>query len=160
MLDNIEALENIAPESIVDLHIIDNPLLSQCHISNICQYLLAPAGTVEIYNNADGCNSPDEVEQACDTTTAIPEYRTKTEFSISPNPLETSALVKYTLHQSSHVILQILDLNGREIFSIENEEQITGNYKIVIDGASLKPGVYFCVLKTNKRNQTMKMIKL
>ena len=72
LLENIEALENIALYSYFDLYIIDNPLLSQCDISNICQYLLNPTGTVEIYDNAPGCNSPEEVEEACETLSCLP----------------------------------------------------------------------------------------
>jgi len=159
MIENIEALENIAPESISDLFIIDNPLLSQCNISNICQYLLAPGGTVEIYNNAPGCNSPEELEEAC-LYISVPEYDPQTEFTISPNPFGSSVLVEYALYQSSQVIVQILDLSGREILGLVNEAQNPGEHLTVIDGTGLKPGVYFCILKTGEGIQAMKMMKL
>jgi hypothetical protein len=159
MLENIEALAYIAPESIIDLHIIDNPLLSECDIDNICLYLQDPTGTVEIFDNADGCNSPEEVEEAC-LYISVPEYDTQIELTIAPNPLGGNSFVKYTLHKSSSVAVQILDLCGREVLNLGNEFKTVGEHHAVIDGSSVKPGVYFYVLKTKEGIQTMKMIKL
>ena len=159
LLENIEALENIALASYYDLYIINNPMLSQCDINNICEYLVDPTGTIEIYDNAPGCNSPEEVEEAC-LHIFVPEYDAKTEFSITPNPFKSSALVEYTLCQMSQVTLQIHDLSGRVIISSVNELQAAGRYSIVVDGDSFQSGVYFCILKTNKGIQTKKMIKL
>ena len=42
-----------------------NPALSGCAIESICDYLNSPNGNVIIQNNAIGCDSPFEVEEAC-----------------------------------------------------------------------------------------------
>jgi len=73
MLENIEALAYISLAIYYDLYIINNPTLSQCDIDNICDYLINPSGTVEIYDNAIGCNSPEEVEEACEVLSCLPE---------------------------------------------------------------------------------------
>jgi hypothetical protein len=159
VLNDISALENLDPDSISSLHIVFNNSLSNCHIQSICDYLAAPNGYVEIHDNAPGCNNPEEVEEAC-LYISVPEYDSKIGFTITPNPLGPSSFVKYTIHKSSHVTLQILDLKGSEILSLINEIKTAGEHNAVIDGASLKPGVYFCILKTNESLQTMKMIKL
>jgi photosystem II stability/assembly factor-like uncharacterized protein len=48
-----------------DLTITGNNSLTNCAIQNICNYLNAPNGVVEIYNNGSGCNSQSEVVNAC-----------------------------------------------------------------------------------------------
>ncbi len=159
VLNDISALENLDPGSISYLHIVFNPSLSNCNIQSICDYLAAPNGSIEIHDNAPGCNSPEEVEEAC-LHISVPEYDDNTAFTISPNPVASSALLEYTLYQRSQVTLQILDLSGRKILCPVNEEQTPGDHRTVIDGKGLKPGVYFCILKTSESIQTMKMIKL
>ncbi len=72
-LVNIAGLGNISPASINNLYIYNNPLLSNCEIASICEYLLSPNGAVNIYNNASGCNSQAEVEEACETLPCLPE---------------------------------------------------------------------------------------
>ncbi len=64
-LTSLEGLDNIAPSSITGLHIYDNGSLNNCNVESICNYLLSPNGTVNIYNNAEGCNSPPEIAAAC-----------------------------------------------------------------------------------------------
>lgn len=48
-----------------DLTITGNNSLTNCAIQNNCNYLNAPNGVVEIYNNGSGCNSQSEVVNAC-----------------------------------------------------------------------------------------------
>ncbi len=65
VITDIWGLVNIDPASIADLYIADNATLSVCDIQSICEYLASPNGTVNIQNNATGCNSPVEVEEIC-----------------------------------------------------------------------------------------------
>ncbi len=64
-LTKLAGLENIDAGSISDLRIYSNALLSTCDVKSICDYLVAPNGEVEIYGNAPGCNSPEEIEEEC-----------------------------------------------------------------------------------------------
>ena len=50
-----------------NLDILFNSSLSDCDVQGICMYLSDPTGVIEIHDNAIGCNSPEEVEEACDT---------------------------------------------------------------------------------------------
>jgi hypothetical protein len=157
-LDNIEAFESINPGTIIDLHIYDNPQLSQCDISNICEYLLDPAGEVNIYGNASGCNSPEEVEEAC-LYIDIPEITATNKFNIAPNPFESTITIEIILEQNTPVTLQIFDLSGQVIETL-TEQQQTGKHTMAMDLTRLKPGVYFCSVQTTNGIQTKKMIKL
>ena len=64
-LISLSGLEKIDPGSITDLNISNNDLLSECDVQSICEYLAAPNGTVNIHNNASGCNGPGEIAQNC-----------------------------------------------------------------------------------------------
>ena len=67
-LTSLSGLENIDPSSISDLQIYGNPLLSDCTIQSLCDYLLSPNGVVDIYDNEQGCNNPGEIALQCGNT--------------------------------------------------------------------------------------------
>jgi hypothetical protein len=159
VLTSLSGLDNIDAASIDDLYIIHNSSLSTCEVQSICDYLANPNGTIKIYDNATGCNSPEEVEEACETI-SVWEISSEEKFIISPNPLESTTLIQYTLHHNSPVNLKILDLSGRVVNTLVNEFQQQGEQKVFFNVTALPPGVYFCVLKTKEVIQTRKIIKL
>ncbi|OAB79629.1 DUF7619 domain-containing protein [Cochleicola gelatinilyticus] len=69
LLSDISALSQISFSSINTLHlsITDNPSLSQCNITSVCDVLSSglPQQQIEIENNASGCTAVSEVEDAC-----------------------------------------------------------------------------------------------
>ncbi|MCK9399659.1 MAG: T9SS type A sorting domain-containing protein [Bacteroidales bacterium] len=65
MITSLAGLDNIDAGSISNLSIHDNINLATCAVQSVCFYLAAPNGTVEIYSNAAGCNSEEEVESIC-----------------------------------------------------------------------------------------------
>jgi len=65
-------LQNINPNSITDLGIYSNSILSECDVQSICAYLVNPGGTIEIYDNASGCNTQQQVEDDCEDN-CLPE---------------------------------------------------------------------------------------
>lgn len=77
-----------------------------------------------------------------------------------PNPFNPATKIKYCLPKRSLVIIQVFDLNGREVFSLKNKNQQSGFYKITFDGSSLSSGVYFYRLTADEFSQTKKMILL
>jgi len=64
-LTSLTGLDNIDEASINDVAIRDNISLSACEVESICDYLINPSGEIEIHDNATGCNSISEVEDAC-----------------------------------------------------------------------------------------------
>lgn len=67
-LSSLSGLENLTPGSVSNLTITHNGSLTSCEAESICQYLVNPKGSVNIYNNADGCDSPSEVANSCGFT--------------------------------------------------------------------------------------------
>lgn len=96
-LTSLSGIDQIGAGSIAGITIHDNPLLTACDVQSICEYLASPGGSVSIYGNAPGCNSPGEVESAC-LNVGIPEIAGKGCVRILPNPaadhiyIETSGL--------------------------------------------------------------------
>ncbi len=158
-LTNLTGLDNIDPNSIENMSIHGNGNLIECHVQSICEYMAVPNGTIEIYNNAPGCNSQEEVEATCDTLT-VKKITFDNSFLISPNPCYGSVNLQYKIYDEGVLNLDIYDITGTKVKSITTDKKIPGTYEIEIDLSDLQKGVYFCVLKTNKGIQTTKMIKL
>nr|NQU88899.1 hypothetical protein [Bacteroidota bacterium] len=71
-LVSLAGLESIEPNSITNLEISYNSSLSECHAQSICDFLVSPIGEIEIHDNAPGCNSQEEVIEACESS-CLPE---------------------------------------------------------------------------------------
>ncbi len=161
-LTDLTDLDNIEAGSITELFIVDNTSLSSCEAKSICDYLATPNGIIEIHDNAPGCNSKEEVQEACDSIASVWEICSENTFTISPNPMNPTTLIQYTLNQNSEVTLQILDLSGRLVAFLVNEVQQQGEQQVIFNTSDLPAGIYFCILKTNpaRVGQTKKIIKL
>ncbi|MBN1340371.1 MAG: T9SS type A sorting domain-containing protein [Bacteroidales bacterium] len=158
-LTSLTGLENINAGSISYLQIIYNDLLHECEVQSVCDYLAAPNGNIDIYDNAPGCNSPEEVQEACNAITSIPIFKPVKVFSIFPNPVGPTTIIKYNLSHNSPVSLKIFNISGQKIQTLVNELQNQGEQSVVFNTIGLKPGIYFCTLKTNNNIQTKKIIK-
>ena len=64
-LTSLTGLDNVQSGSIINLRIIENPVLTECNIQSLCNYLSAPNGKVEIYNNGIGCRNAGEIAISC-----------------------------------------------------------------------------------------------
>ena len=78
--------------------------------------------------------------------TDVQELSFEDTFVISPNPISSTSVIEYTLQQSSHVTIQVLNVSGQVVISLIDEQQ-QEKQQILFDGSQLKPGVYICVLK-------------
>jgi len=83
------------------------------------------------------------------------------EFKIIPNPIKSKASAEYYLVQPSKVLLKIFDLSGKEVVNLNGGFQSPGKQNLIFNTERLKPGIYFCTLKTNPAcaGQTKKIIK-
>jgi len=157
-LTSLSGLDNIDPTKIKYLYIYENPLLSICGIESICN-CLDNLDDIVIYGNANGCANQIELNSACDTT-LVPEIEHELVYSIFPNPLESGAVISYSLLNISHVTLKIHDLNGHEMVTLVNEYQHQGEQKVIFDGTNMYAGIYLCELKTDRTSSVIKIIKL
>lgn len=78
-----------------------------------------------------------------------------------PNPFNPSTTIKFDLPETNFVSLKIYNILGQQVAIIVNEELKAGRYKYSFDSkGELPSGIYFCILKTDKRTDIKKMILL
>jgi len=68
------------------------------------------------------------------------------EFSLAqnyPNPFNPNTRIKYSVPNSSKVIIKIFDMLGNEIETLVNEEKPVGTYEITWHAEQLPSGIYF-----------------
>jgi|GEM_PF-1634779 len=71
LLSDISSLNSIIEnQKLVSVRIKDNPNLAVCNVTPVCDFL-NKGGIAEIENNAEGCNTPEEV--ACCTSVTVSE---------------------------------------------------------------------------------------
>ena len=91
------------------------------------------------------------------------EITQPTEFILSqnyPNPFNPSTKIKYSIPQTSNVVIKIYDVLGSEVATLVNEEKSVGTYELNWNAANLSSGVYVYRLQAGSFVQTRKMILL
>jgi hypothetical protein len=87
------------------------------------------------------------------------EYNLSNNF---PNPFNPSTTFRYSIPQSSNVVIKVFDILGNEIETLVKEEKQVGAYEVTWYAASaaggLPSGVYFYQLKAGSFIETKKMI--
>lgn len=79
-----------------------------------------------------------------------------------PNPFNPTTVISYLLPVASYVSLKLYDVLGREVVTIVDKYQQSGNYKILLSATNfhLSSGVYFYKLTTSNFSQTKKLVLL
>jgi len=157
-LTSLSGLDNIDENSMENLRIYNNISLSTCEVQSVCDFLAAPNGTISIYDNATGCNSPEEVEEACETVN-VDETRLSDQLSIYPNPFSTSTTIEYVLTQPEKVELKIYNQLGKMIEVIQKNTQ-PGKQTLTWDANGLPSGIYFLKVQFGNELISRKMLKL
>lgn len=75
-----------------------------------------------------------------------------------PNPFNSSTIIQYTIKNADQIKLKIFDLNGREIETLINTYQMSGEYGIKWHSEGLSSGIYFYRLQVGKFSETKKLI--
>lgn len=82
-----------------------------------------------------------------------------------PNPFNPQTAIRYDLPSSGRAQLFVLDVNGRLVRTLVNEEQTAGSHSVVWNGRddagnAVASGVYFSVLDAGKHRLTRKLVLL
>jgi hypothetical protein len=157
-LTSLAGLDNIEAGSINNIFIINNSLLITCAVQSICDYLVTPTGTVEIYNNAPGCNSPEEVEEEC--FTSIKENVNEVVFDISPNPVIDYTVISMNKPCSMLAEILLYTLTGTCLKTWEFENHSSGKQSFTLNFSDLPAGIYFICLHAGNETVTKKIIKI
>jgi hypothetical protein len=82
-----------------------------------------------------------------------------------PNPFSGSTHIRYQIQETQEVVLQVFDLLGRLVTTLEKSEQTAGWYDIAWDGrddsgANVASGMYVYKLRTGSTVQIRSMIRV
>jgi hypothetical protein len=66
-----------------------------------------------------------------------------------PNPFNPKTDIRYSIGGVSHVTLKVLDVLGREMATLVNENEAPGEYTVSWDAGNLSNGVYFYKLEAS-----------
>jgi hypothetical protein len=79
-------------------------------------------------------------------------------FQNYPNPFNPNSKIKFQIPKSSHVSLKVLDIMGKEIQTLVNENLLPGTFEVSFDGSDLPSGIYYYQLQAGDFSQTKKMV--
>jgi len=108
-----------------------------------------------------GLTSELALELNFDPTVSIEDNNELNNLSVSqnvPNPFTGSTVVSYNLNEASTVSLQIMDVTGKVISTINEGSQAAGAHNISVDGTSLAVGTYFYTLTAGTYQVTKRMV--
>jgi hypothetical protein len=79
-----------------------------------------------------------------------------------PNPFNPGTMIMFNIKKSSHVILKVYDVLGKEITTLVNEEKPAGEHEVLfkINKSQVTSGVFFYQLSSGSFTATKKMILL
>lgn len=130
----LTGLDNIESYTISDLLITGNSSLSTCEVESVCAYLSSPNGDIIINSNANGCNSPEEVQDSCEANAVnIDEQFIKHILILYPNPANKELNISaegFTIDE-----ITIYTLTGQQVMQ---ERSVNG----ILDISRLQPGMY------------------
>jgi hypothetical protein len=159
MLTGIEGIRNVNVDSLWLLRITANDSLTKCSVQSVCDYLNMPEGSVEIHDNAMGCNSREEVDAACGV--GIEEVISRQSSVVSyPNPVSDLVTFDINLQDPSKVSLIISNNLGQFVVTILDESMDKGEHQVIWNANGMKPGIYFYTMQSVSQSFTGKMVVL
>ena len=84
-----------------------------------------------------------------------------TDYTLSqnyPNPFNPGTKIKYSIPQSSTVVIKVLDIIGNEIEILIADEKQAGTYELTWYVKNLPSGIYFYQLQAGNFVETKKMV--
>ncbi len=78
---------------------------------------------------------------------------------IYPNPTTGEAKISYNLDNASNVSVKVVDITGKVVYTVANENKAAGKHTLNIDATSFNSGVYYVTISTNESQVTKKLIR-
>lgn len=156
LLSDLIGLDQINFDTIYDdswinvvLEIIDNPSLSICSYSNLCEFISflenSPYPSNTIANNAEGCETIEAFLNNCNLGVKD-DYAEK--ITVYPNPTKDILTINSI---NENYELSLFDVSGRQILYEKNINKL--------DLKSIRSGVYFLIVNKDGHKITKKIIR-
>jgi hypothetical protein len=81
-------------------------------------------------------------------------------FSIYPNPFNPVTTISFNLEEAENTIIDLYNINGQKVFTVNNSILSPGRHKFRIDGNALSSGTYFVVFTSPRKNILKKILLL
>ena len=75
-----------------------------------------------------------------------------------PNPFTGNSTVKVNIRQSTTLSLEVVNMIGQQVYTVDAGVAKTGMNTLTIDGSKLTPGIYFYTVRAGETTITKKMI--
>jgi hypothetical protein len=75
-----------------------------------------------------------------------------------PNPFNPETAIEFRLPQTTKVVLNIYDMNGRLVSILINEEKQAGSYKTLWNAKDFPSGMYICKMIAGQFEESMKLM--
>lgn len=75
-----------------------------------------------------------------------------------PNPFRHSTEISYKLSVGGDVVIEIADISGRIVLTIEEGQRSAGEHVCHLSSEQLESGIYFYTLKTGQFTETKRMV--
>jgi hypothetical protein len=152
LLTSLSGLDSLDASTVTSMAIVNNYSLSTCSIESVCNYLENHYGDFTVFSNAPGCDSHEEVVEACGF--GLDEHTGGNRFSIFPNPASDQFTVTFTLEHPAHVNMEIYNRLGQIIAVILNESLVEGRHEVQWKDSRLPSGIY-CYRFTEGRQSSI-----
>lgn len=110
-----------------------------------------PDSIVHVSVYASIVNAEDDVPAQLPTEYSLRAY---------PNPFNPASQLEFAITASGPVRLQVLDIQGRLVSTLVDNEQSAGVHSVAFDGSALASGIYFARLEAGSRVVTTKLLLL
>jgi hypothetical protein len=119
----------------------------------------SPSGKMMLAFQTNGSMRNDGWEVTYNLT-SVRENLSPFHFSIQPNPASGKIKITYTLQNQNQTIIDLTDITGKKVKSVQNEVMPAGTHSVNCDIDDLPQGIYFCQLRTGNEIITKKIIKV
>jgi hypothetical protein len=145
-LTSIAGIEHLDPDSVGGLAISYNSSLSACNNPFVCNYI--KDHSAGIHDNAPGCNSVEEVEEACASVGAEESAVGSRQSAVIayPNPTHSSIEFRVSSIEYQWVTLKIYNAQGQEV-AVVLDGKWSGDQVVRWDASGLPAGIYFYQLR-------------
>ncbi len=94
------------------------------------------------------------------TTTGVKENTSIiiSNINISPNPISGVMSVSYLVNQTQNICIQLIDINGKVVKTLLNENQTSGFHSSTANIQDVTKGVYFVKTSANNQKIAQKLI--
>ena len=77
-----------------------------------------------------------------------------------PNPFNASTTIRYDLASQADILLQLVDVQGRLVATLDQGLQTAGGHSVMLDASGMASGSYFANLQAGGASQSTRLVVL